>query len=110
MARPQAVLWDVDGTLAETERDGHRVAFNLAFEACGVPWRWDEEHYGELLRIMSVTHAVMRTEALDHGLLQQPIDHRIGDGRRHDQCHQRECVVRGRHCAFVHRATSPKRR
>jgi HAD superfamily hydrolase (TIGR01509 family) len=51
MARPQAVLWDVDGTLAETERDGHRVAFNLAFEACGVPWRWDEEHYGELLRI-----------------------------------------------------------
>jgi HAD superfamily hydrolase (TIGR01509 family) len=47
----KALLWDVDGTLAETERDGHRVAFNLAFEACGVPWRWDEVHYGHLLRI-----------------------------------------------------------
>ena len=47
----QALLWDVDGTLAESERDGHRVAFNLAFEACGVPWRWDEARYGELLRI-----------------------------------------------------------
>ncbi len=47
----QALLWDVDGTLAETERDGHRVAFNRAFEALGLPWRWDLAHYGELLRI-----------------------------------------------------------
>lgn len=51
MAGPKALLWDVDGTIAETERDGHRVAFNLAFEACGLPWRWDEAHYGRLLRI-----------------------------------------------------------
>ena len=51
MSRLKALLWDVDGTLAETERDGHRVAFNQAFEASGVPWRWDEAHYGELLRI-----------------------------------------------------------
>jgi HAD superfamily hydrolase (TIGR01509 family) len=51
MSRLKALLWDVDGTLAETERDGHRVAFNLAFEACGLPWRWDEARYGELLAI-----------------------------------------------------------
>lgn len=48
---PAAVLWDVDGTLAETERDGHRIAFNQAFEAAGVPWRWDEPHYGGLLEV-----------------------------------------------------------
>jgi HAD superfamily hydrolase (TIGR01509 family) len=47
----KALLWDVDGTLAETERDGHRVAFNLAFEAKGLAWRWDEARYGELLRV-----------------------------------------------------------
>ena len=47
----QAVLWDVDGTLAETERDGHRVAFNQAFAAVGVPWRWSESRYGELLAV-----------------------------------------------------------
>jgi HAD superfamily hydrolase (TIGR01509 family) len=46
-----AVLWDVDGTLAETERDGHRIAFNQAFEACGLSWRWGVQRYGELLRI-----------------------------------------------------------
>jgi HAD superfamily hydrolase (TIGR01509 family) len=47
----RALLWDVDGTLAETERDGHRVAFNLAFESMGLAWRWDVEHYGRLLRV-----------------------------------------------------------
>jgi HAD superfamily hydrolase (TIGR01509 family) len=46
-----AILWDVDGTLAETERDAHRVAFNQAFEALGLPWRWNVERYGELLGI-----------------------------------------------------------
>ena len=51
MARLEAILWDVDGTLAETERDGHLVAFNQAFAACGLPWRWSTERYGELLRI-----------------------------------------------------------
>lgn len=51
MTSLQAVLWDVDGTLAETERDGHRVAFNQAFEEAGLDWRWDEALYGELLRV-----------------------------------------------------------
>jgi HAD superfamily hydrolase (TIGR01509 family) len=47
----RALLWDVDGTLAETERDGHREAFNAAFAGAGLPWRWDVARYGELLRI-----------------------------------------------------------
>jgi HAD superfamily hydrolase (TIGR01509 family) len=51
MNLPQAIVWDVDGTLAETERDGHRVAFNEAFVRHGLPWRWDEDHYGRLLRV-----------------------------------------------------------
>jgi HAD superfamily hydrolase (TIGR01509 family) len=46
-----AVLWDVDGTLAETERDGHLRAFNQAFEALGVPWRWSDARYAELLKV-----------------------------------------------------------
>jgi HAD superfamily hydrolase (TIGR01509 family) len=45
----KAILWDVDGTLAETERDGHLKAFNQAFEALGLPWQWSEQRYGELL-------------------------------------------------------------
>ncbi len=47
----QALLLDVDGTLAETERDGHRPAFNETFAAEGLDWRWDEARYGELLPV-----------------------------------------------------------
>jgi len=50
-ATPVAVLFDVDGTLAETECDGHRVAFNQAFADAGLSWQWNESRYGELLRI-----------------------------------------------------------
>jgi HAD superfamily hydrolase (TIGR01509 family) len=46
---PGAVVFDVDGTIAETERDGHRVAFNRAFELHGLDDRWDVETYGRLL-------------------------------------------------------------
>ncbi len=46
-----ALLWDVDGTLAETEFEGHRVAFNRSFEAAGLPWRWDRPTYGRLLAV-----------------------------------------------------------
>src|SRR3989337_1134805 len=47
----QAVIFDVDGTLADTERDGHRVAFNRAFAEAGLDWEWDVALYGELLRV-----------------------------------------------------------
>src|SRR5437016_316828 len=45
----RAVIFDVDGTLADTERDGHRVAFNEAFEAACLNYRWGIAEYGELL-------------------------------------------------------------
>lgn len=44
-------MLDVDGTLVDSERHGHRVAFNLAFEEFDQPYRWDEDEYGELLRV-----------------------------------------------------------
>ncbi|QNI70185.1 HAD-IA family hydrolase [Cyanobium sp. NS01] len=47
----RALLWDVDGTLAETERDGHRVAFNRAFAEAGLPLHWQEGDYGRWLEI-----------------------------------------------------------
>ena len=42
---------DVDGTLADTERTGHLPAFNEAFAAAGLDWRWSPELYGELLAV-----------------------------------------------------------
>lgn len=47
----RALLFDVDGTLADTERDGHRVAFNAAFAEAGLDWHWTAAFYGELLAV-----------------------------------------------------------
>jgi len=47
----RALIFDVDGTLADTERDGHRVAFNRAFADAGLDWHWDTARYGELLAV-----------------------------------------------------------
>lgn len=47
----QAVIFDVDGTLADTEGNGHRVAFNRAFEKLDLNWHWTPEFYGELLTV-----------------------------------------------------------
>ncbi len=47
----QALIFDVDGTLADTERDGHRIAFNRAFQQAGLDWDWTVPLYGELLQV-----------------------------------------------------------
>ena len=46
-----ALLFDVDGTLADTERDAHRPAFNQAFAEHGLDWNWDVGLYGKLLAV-----------------------------------------------------------
>jgi beta-phosphoglucomutase-like phosphatase (HAD superfamily) len=46
----QALIFDVDGTLADTE-EAHRAAFNQAFAAFGLDWHWDLGLYTELLNI-----------------------------------------------------------
>lgn len=47
----EAVVFDVDGTLADTERDGHRPAFNQAFRLHRLDIEWSPEEYGALLHI-----------------------------------------------------------
>lgn len=47
----KALLFDVDGTLADTERDGHRPAFNKAFHEAGLDWDWTVGLYADLLTV-----------------------------------------------------------
>ena len=51
MSEPRALFFDFDGTIAETERHGHRVAYQQAFDELGIDWCWDEALYGELLAV-----------------------------------------------------------
>ena len=64
MSKLQALLFDVDGTLADTERDGHRIAFNQAFAEAGLDWDWSVELYGKLLAITGGKERILHF--LDH--------------------------------------------
>ena len=46
-----AILFDCDGVLADTERDGHRPAFNRAFKENGIDEEWEVDRYGVLLEV-----------------------------------------------------------
>lgn len=75
----EALIFDVDGTLADTERDGHRLAFNAAFAENGLPWSWDESLYGELLAVTGGKERIrFFAEQHDPGfLLQTEVDSAI---------------------------------
>ncbi len=47
----KALIFDCDGVLADTERDGHLVAFNQMWRENGVNWQWSLEQYAEKLKI-----------------------------------------------------------
>ncbi len=70
----QALLFDVDGTLADTEGQGHLPAFNAAFEAFGLPHRWDEASYRKLL-----AQVPGGRERIEYALAQQPPPERYPD-------------------------------
>ncbi len=51
MAEIKGFFFDQDGVIMDTERDGHRVAFNKTFKEFGYDFQWDEEEYHELLQV-----------------------------------------------------------
>lgn len=69
----RALIFDVDGTLANTERDGHRPAFNAAFAEVGLPWHWDEAFYGSLLNVAGGRERIRHyAERFDPATFQRP--------------------------------------
>ena len=73
MSDLRAVILDVDGTLVDSERDGHRVAFNQAFEEAGLPDRWDVEHYGRLLALTGGERRI-RNHLAGRGVPEEELD------------------------------------
>ena len=51
MSPIKAVLFDQDGVIIDTERDGHRVSFNMTFKEFGFTDEWSVDYYHELLQI-----------------------------------------------------------
>jgi HAD superfamily hydrolase (TIGR01509 family) len=51
MAQIKGVFFDQDGVIIDTERDGHRVAFNETFKEFGFPFEWGVDEYHQLLQV-----------------------------------------------------------
>ncbi|MFM7675933.1 MAG: HAD-IA family hydrolase [Synechococcus sp.] len=89
----RALLWDVDGTLAETERDGHRPAFNAAFAEAGLPWHWDPPTYG---RLLAISGGHERIRAFLEEVEEKPPDPaRVEQLQRRKQHHYRQRLAEG---------------
>ncbi|MDF1804036.1 HAD-IA family hydrolase [Thalassovita sp.] len=58
----RALIFDVDGTLAETE-EAHRAAFNDTFTAWGLGWHWTREDYAELLKTTGGKERIKRFQS-----------------------------------------------
>ncbi len=89
----EALLWDVDGTLAETERDGHRRAFNLAFAEAGLPIHWDAETYGHWLQISGGAERIRAALADLEG--KQPSAERVASLQVRKQLHYGTLMATG---------------
>lgn len=70
MTQLKAIIFDVDGTLANTE-EAHRQAFNFAFKQHGLEWDWSVELYTKLLK---VTGGKERIRHYVHDYLHDEID------------------------------------
>jgi HAD superfamily hydrolase (TIGR01509 family) len=68
----RALIFDVDGTLAETE-EVHRASFNTAFKLAGLNWHWDEERYAKLLTTTGGKERIARF-VKEQNLTQVPAD------------------------------------
>lgn len=88
-----ALFWDVDGTLAETEFEGHRLAFNRSFAAAGLPWQWDHRTYARLLAVNGgherISHFLQQMEG------RPPEPGRVAELQRHKQTLYTDLVCQG---------------
>jgi len=77
MSQIQAVFFDQDGVIIDTERDGHRVSFNMAFKEFGFTDEWSVDYYHELLQIAGGKERMKhhwKTKGFSRPLTEEEID------------------------------------
>ncbi|MFM7450437.1 MAG: HAD family hydrolase [Leptolyngbyaceae cyanobacterium] len=74
MAELEALIFDVDGTISDTERDGHRIAFNRAFAEAGLEWDWSVELYHKILTVAGGKERILYYWELFHPDFKPEVD------------------------------------
>jgi HAD superfamily hydrolase (TIGR01509 family) len=74
------VFFDQDGVIIDTERDGHRVSFNMTFKEFGFTDEWSVEYYHELLQIAGGKERMKhhwKTKGFSKPLTEEEIDNLV---------------------------------
>lgn len=98
MSKLKGILFDVDGTLSETERFGHLVAVNDAFKAVGLDWEWSPGLYGELLKVTGSVERInhyVTTYNPEYKHVSEDLDMLIDEIVRHKNNHYKHIVESG---------------
>lgn len=81
MAKLQALIFDVDGTLAETE-EAHRAAFNMTFADWNLGWSWSTDDYRQLLRTAGGKERIHVFQTTFHDVVPRLSDDQISELHR----------------------------
>ncbi len=78
----KAIIFDVDGTMADTE-EAHRRAFNQTFAESHLPWKWDVRLYGKLLKVTGGKERIKHYVETCRPVFHKPADYEVFVKRLH---------------------------
>src|SRR5258706_4635290 len=98
MSKIKAVFFDQDGVIIDTERDGHRVSFNMTFKEFGFTDEWSVAYYHELLQIAGGKERIKhhwKTNGFSKPMTEEEIDNLVQEMHKRNTAYLSHVIQAG---------------